>query len=1189
MPGTISEGPSVTMSFANNFWGKDDAGVEPLIQRMLHAKQTCDELKSFYSARSALEEDYARKLLQLSKKPLGSQETGTLRVSLDTLRGEVEAMGKAHQTIAAQMKTELEEPLAAFAGAMKERRKIVQHGTEKLLKIKVQQTQQVNKTRDKYEQECLKIKGYLAQGHMVMGQEERRNKAKLEKTQINLAASNTEYENAVKILEDTTGRWNRDWKAAADKFQDLEEERLDFLKSSLWSFANIASTVCVSDDASCEKVRLALEDCEVEKDIMSFIKERGTGQEIPDPPKYINFCRGDADSQSEASEDEAYSVAQFQRTINPAYRSSSPQPSTYESHHDPQNPIPKDLAHSEETPKSREQTTTPQRSAPTPDKSRHAQVEDYEPEPVIRASQEYPPAKSRPRAQSQASYQQGGRSRVQQQIEYQQPERRSQDYQQGDRQRQQAQMEHQQSERQRQQPPIDYQQSAKQRQQSLDYQQNERQKQTERQKQAQAQAHAQAQAQAAYRLQQQERARQPQLEYQPRPDSSRQPPLDHQPHPDSSRIPKMDWSKPIHLPYDPQQQQHQQHQQRQLALEAPAPIQDQGSSVPHDPYPMDGMTMLCRTGPPSAPSDRSSAHSPVRPSSRDSQSDYSNPTSLSSQDPSSGQASPVKQTAPAPAAAPVPDPVTAPSSPEKAVQKKKSGFFQSHSPFRRKSSKEKDVPTVAKPAPTSRNTWSARNTSSQSIPTSTVTAQSTSSRRPTSRMIQPAPQTMMITDRPSNSPEPVDPRANFQLNIGNNVFDVAAPEKKNTLGQNAATPNPEEELDPIAQALADLKGVTKASSTRVSADKYHGVATPAPGATPASRPIGTQMANGALMAGMRGTPPPSYDQTPVERLGLPSPAFTSKAMQQTRQKYIDQTQNMFSPPQPRPDSQAASYGSRPGTRGSEMPRATSPAPSRGYSPRPPTQAEVRSGPQPASPAPYAGSVRSRGGSTPQPKRNSDSYYQRNSPAATNRAVSPAPFAQLERPNSSHVPAPFAQQERPGSSHVKAPFQQQERPSSSHVKPPFTQQERPASSQSINNMAMQLAPAPDDAYGSQGRSSGRSGAGSRAMSYYGGGNDQQLTARTRSKSVADVRQFNREGRPILHFGMYSVILINDPMLTDYLARALYMYQAAIPEELSFAKGDVLAVMTHQDDGWWEAEVAGKNGRAGLVPSNYLQNC
>lgn len=56
-------------------------------------------------------------------------------------------MAKQHQNIAAQMKTELEEPLAAFAGGIKERRKIVQNTVEKLLKVKIQQTNHVNKVR----------------------------------------------------------------------------------------------------------------------------------------------------------------------------------------------------------------------------------------------------------------------------------------------------------------------------------------------------------------------------------------------------------------------------------------------------------------------------------------------------------------------------------------------------------------------------------------------------------------------------------------------------------------------------------------------------------------------------------------------------------------------------------------------------------------------------------------------------------------------------------------------------------------------------------------------------------------------------------------------------------------------------------------------------------------------------------
>lgn len=49
-----------------------------------------------------------------------------------------------------------------------------------------------------------------------MGQEERKNKAKLEKAQIQLASNSAEYEAAVKVLEETTGRWNKEWKAACD-------------------------------------------------------------------------------------------------------------------------------------------------------------------------------------------------------------------------------------------------------------------------------------------------------------------------------------------------------------------------------------------------------------------------------------------------------------------------------------------------------------------------------------------------------------------------------------------------------------------------------------------------------------------------------------------------------------------------------------------------------------------------------------------------------------------------------------------------------------------------------------------------------------------------------------------------------------------------------------------------------------
>lgn len=681
----------LTITVANNFWGKEDAGVSPLLTRMHNAKVTGDELKNFYATRAQIEEEYARKLLNLARKPLGSSEQGTLRMSLDVVRGEVESMGKQHQIVAAQMKSELEEPLSAFAGGIKERRKIVQNGIEKLLKTKTQQNMVVTKARDRFEQDCLKIKGYLAQGHMVMGQEERKNKAKLEKTQIQMSTNSNEYEAAVKVLEETTGRWNREWKAGCDKFQDLEEERIDFFKSSLWSFANISSTVCVSDDQSCEKIRLSLEDCEVEKDITTFIKDCGTGQEIPDPPKYINFCRGDVDDSASIRSEEEYSVAQFPRAINPAFRTSSPQPSTLESHHDPDSSLRQEMGLAERTPEQR----------------RPSVQESFDP----RAS---------------------GRS---------------------------------------------------------------------------------------------ERRESVQDDFNPR------------------------------------------------------------ASAGSAQYP---------SFPP--PSERSQP-SPTRPESSGSlqHSDYTNPTSISDIEPEKYNTSNVSSI----------------SSVQDESPKKKGGFFQAHSPFRRRSQKQKEPPASA--TPTSRNTWAPQNNENTS---------------PT----KPRP---WQQKQPSPGPDPIDPRADYQLGIGNNVFDVDHP------GRPAPIKN---DVDPMAAALAELKGMTKQSASRTSADRHYGMGTPAPDSR--GPPPFAGQNNGRA-------PPPAYNQ-PMNHLGAPRPAHTSREMQKTTERYINQGRDMFNA-QP--------------MRG-EPPRAASPNPQRSISPRPDMRA--------TSPNPYG---RPRGQSI--------------SPAKTNapyqpRAASPNP-------------------------------------------------------------------------------------------------------------------------------------------------------------------------------------------------------
>ena len=447
-------------------------------------------------------------------------------------------------------------------------------------------------------------------------------------------------------------------------------------------------------------------------------------------------------------------------------------------------------------------------------------------------------------------------------------------------------------------------------------------------------------------------------------------------------------------------------------------------SVPHNSYPTDGMTMFCRAGP---PSEHSSATSAYRPSSReDSQSELSNPTSMSSQEPPTN----VKQTPTKPASGGA----LPPAGGEKQVQKKRSAFF-SNSPFRRKSRYDKDRQSGPSQPP-SRGGWD-------------------------SPAKQPNPpkqpqQHMGDGDRISGSPEPADPRANFQLNVGNNVFDVASPDKNPQKNAPQANAN-EGDMDPIARALADLKGAGKHSASRVSADRYHGISTPVPSAP------GSQYTTNAV-----ATPPPAYDPA-VKRLDAPQPAFTSAQMQKTTQRYAGQTQNMF-----RGSGGSSGMGSRNGEQYQDMPRAKSPSPRGSASPQ-------------ASPARMG--QHSRGGSA------SPTPYQTN-PMRNHYSQSP-PSRGGEMPFSPNDYNTRGAQGAPGMPRAVSP------------QPQFRQQARPSSA---GGMEMQLSGNPPDMY--PGAHDPRTRGGNRPIYNEGG----VPGGRTRSRTLAEPgRQYSRDGRPILHFG------------------------------------------------------------------------
>lgn len=128
------------------------------------------------------------------------------------------------------------------------------------------QEQHVNRARERYEQDCLKINSYTAQHSLVQGKEQEKIQQKLEKSQSSVGQNEQDFKNFVRALEGTAGKWELEWKAfcdvssashgasvrTANRFQhvqDLEEDRLDFVRDNVWAYANAVSQVCVEDDS----------------------------------------------------------------------------------------------------------------------------------------------------------------------------------------------------------------------------------------------------------------------------------------------------------------------------------------------------------------------------------------------------------------------------------------------------------------------------------------------------------------------------------------------------------------------------------------------------------------------------------------------------------------------------------------------------------------------------------------------------------------------------------------------------------------------------------------------------------------------------------------------------------------------------------------------------------------------------
>jgi len=188
---------------------------------------------------------------------------------------------------------------------------------EKKFKAKQAQEAYVSKAREKYNGDCIRITSYTQQSTFAQGKDLERIQFKLKRAQQTVQANEKDFASFTEVLVDMMPGWEADWKGFCDTCQDLEEDRMEFMKDILWTYANLVSTICVSDDEvtcyhdfpslmltliaipqSCERIRTALECFGTERDVAHFVSDYGTGNLIPEPRSFVPFNGKDMPSSS---------------------------------------------------------------------------------------------------------------------------------------------------------------------------------------------------------------------------------------------------------------------------------------------------------------------------------------------------------------------------------------------------------------------------------------------------------------------------------------------------------------------------------------------------------------------------------------------------------------------------------------------------------------------------------------------------------------------------------------------------------------------------------------------------------------------------------------------------------------------------------------------------------------------------
>uniref|UniRef100_A0AAV2LUA8 Uncharacterized protein n=1 Tax=Knipowitschia caucasica TaxID=637954 RepID=A0AAV2LUA8_KNICA len=244
----------------------------------------CKDVEELFRMRALAEEKYGKELVNISRKAEGYTEIGTLRASMEQLKTQIDNIGNFHLQLAEILKEEVKK-IETFRERQKEQRKKFQSIMEKVHKKTNASFRKTMESKRLYELRCKEADEAERNAEQMTNAGKNTEKVRHKVIHLRQAALDSEkvYFKNIVHLESVRQDWEETHRSACEVFQQLDGDHISTLRCALWDHCNHFSAQCVKDDDLYEMVRKRLEECDVTKDLNTFIELKSTGWAPPGP------------------------------------------------------------------------------------------------------------------------------------------------------------------------------------------------------------------------------------------------------------------------------------------------------------------------------------------------------------------------------------------------------------------------------------------------------------------------------------------------------------------------------------------------------------------------------------------------------------------------------------------------------------------------------------------------------------------------------------------------------------------------------------------------------------------------------------------------------------------------------------------------------------------------------------------